>query len=792
VRQQGEACDDGNATNGDGCDDGALGSCRPTGCGNATRTGTEACDDGNALDGDGCDSNCTVSACGNGIVVGNERCDDAGETSNDGCSSTCMIEPGFSCTGVPSACATVCGDGRTAGGESCDDGARDAGDGCAANCTTEAGWACNGIPSSCTTSCGDGVVAGLEACDDLAPGESGDGCSAACTLETGWTCSGTPSVCVATCGDGLVRGNEVCDDAPPAEAGDGCSMTCQVETGWACNGAPSVCLAVCGDGLVTGAEVCDDAPPTESGDGCSATCTVEPGWLCAGVPSVCVTTCGDGTRAGTEACDDMNTQALDGCSVTCTVETPEVEPNDDGVPAIGGPGIGGNDFDPGGLAVANATAQGGIDAAGGNTVRVASIGVPGDEDVFALTNTTSTAKSVRIDVWSGASGFGPGRACGSSVDLGLTVRNAAGQAQADSNDRNGAADRCPGITVALLPNRTVYVHIVENGDDATVARYGIEFRFAEIICGDGTLTPGAEECDDGNTNDADLCSNACRVPAIDELEPNDTRAQATSSGVQLTGDTRIRGAIGMTGDVDVFRFTTSATQVVRLESFVGTSRDCNATSTTLRLFDSGGVEVVNDASSGLGGCALLQVPLPAGTWFVQLERTGNNAPIERYFLELTFPPTVGAEAEASASSGGNDTVATAEVLLSSAVDAWISADHQLENDVDVFAITVPPQSGVRAEIIEGDRATESCESNDLDATLSLLDSTGALITTDDDGGRGYCSRIDGLRSPSSQAVFSLARNNTATPQTMYLRVTRSQSGLTTPAQFVYRLVLTIR
>ena len=101
-------------------------------------------------------------------------------------------------------------------------------------------------------------------------------------------------------------------------------------------------------------------------------------------------------------------------------------------------------------------------------------------------------------------------------------------------------------------------------------------------------------------------------------------------------------------------------------------------------------------------------------------------------------------------------------------------------------------SGVRAEIVEGDRATETCESNEIDATLSLLNSAGALITTDDDGGRGYCSRIDGLRGPSSQATFSLARNNTAMPQTMYLRVTRSQSGLTTPAQFVYRLVLTIR
>ena len=72
----GEACDDGNGTNGDGCDN----NCTVTACGNGVRTGTEECDDGDLVSGDGCDANCTLTACGNGITTAGEDCDTAGET----------------------------------------------------------------------------------------------------------------------------------------------------------------------------------------------------------------------------------------------------------------------------------------------------------------------------------------------------------------------------------------------------------------------------------------------------------------------------------------------------------------------------------------------------------------------------------------------------------------------------------------------------------------------------------------------------------------------------------------
>ena len=58
----------------------------------------EACDDGNHVDGDGCDSNCTVTACGNGIVTAGEQCDDGNVASGDCCSLACVSTPaGTSC-----------------------------------------------------------------------------------------------------------------------------------------------------------------------------------------------------------------------------------------------------------------------------------------------------------------------------------------------------------------------------------------------------------------------------------------------------------------------------------------------------------------------------------------------------------------------------------------------------------------------------------------------------------------------------------------------------------------------
>ncbi|MEZ4368090.1 MAG: hypothetical protein R2939_17685 [Kofleriaceae bacterium] len=61
-------------------------------CGDGLPEGAEACDDGDAIDGDGCDRNCTATGCGNGIVTAGEECDDGNLADSDGCGPTCAIE----------------------------------------------------------------------------------------------------------------------------------------------------------------------------------------------------------------------------------------------------------------------------------------------------------------------------------------------------------------------------------------------------------------------------------------------------------------------------------------------------------------------------------------------------------------------------------------------------------------------------------------------------------------------------------------------------------------------------
>jgi cysteine-rich repeat protein len=92
------------------------------------------------------------AVCSNGVVEGTETCDDGNTTGGDGCSATCAIEPGYDCTGAPSACTPICGDGLVVGNESCDDGnTTDDGNCCSAMCQIDPdGTACKDDQNACT------------------------------------------------------------------------------------------------------------------------------------------------------------------------------------------------------------------------------------------------------------------------------------------------------------------------------------------------------------------------------------------------------------------------------------------------------------------------------------------------------------------------------------------------------------------------------------------------------------------------------------------------------------------
>ena len=156
VVQAPEACDDGNAVDGDGCE-----STCTLSCGNGRVDGAEQCDDANAVAADGCEADCTLSpGCGNGTLDGQEQCDDGNNASGDGCEADCKLP-------------ARCGDGVVSGAEQCDDGNQTSGDGCEVDCTR-------------TASCGNGTLEGGEECDD-GNTTPGDGCEPDCKAPAGAT-----------------------------------------------------------------------------------------------------------------------------------------------------------------------------------------------------------------------------------------------------------------------------------------------------------------------------------------------------------------------------------------------------------------------------------------------------------------------------------------------------------------------------------------------------------------------------------------------------------------------------
>jgi len=767
VQTTGEACDDGNTVNGDGCDN----NCTVTACGNGVVTGTEACDDGNTTNGDGCDNNCTVTACGNGVVTGTEVCDDGNATNGDGCDNNCTVTAcgngipttGEACDdgntingdGCDNNCTTTaCGNGITTTGEECDDGNATSGDGCDVNCTTTrcgngittTGEECDdantkngdGCDINCTTSrCGNGAVAPGEDCDD---GNlvNGDGCDVNCTT--------------TRCGNGIVTAGEVCDDGNIVN-GDGCDSNCTITS--------------CGNGVVTAGEVCDDGNGI-NGDGCDVNCTLS--------------ACGNNVVAPGEQCDDGNIVDLDGCSAICRVEPTEIEPNEDGTPSTGGVGTNGNDF---GSAFADANG-----AFTGSVVILAALNPVGDEDVFKLTNTSSVLQSVRLDTWDRSKGIGV--PCATTFDLVLHVRNAAG-ASFGFNDNRNASDRCASVTFGLLPGQSVYAHVSENGDNATIAGYVLEASFRPAACGDGVISAG-ETCEDGNTTPGDGCDALCQIEPQAEVEPNGTTAQATANAVQITGDVTIRGSIGALADLDMYRVTVTTGTVVRFETFEQIATipyECPVQTLDIRLRDSVGTLIVTDtAGHGVGACGELMFFLAPGTYFISVEERGNNATVPTYFLQVDYLTDRGAESEPPNSSGVNDSTATASTNLQTSNHAYVFGDHQLTGDADVYAITVPPLAAIHLETIEGNRAVETCEGLSVDTRITLFDSTATQVVDVDDLGRGFCTLVDGTGSVPLHAGL---RNFTNAPQTYYIMVRESAFPIN-PAdtQFVYRLTVDFR
>jgi len=141
----------------------------------------------------------------------------------------------------------------------------------------------------------------------------------------------------------------------------------------------------------------------------------------------------------------------------------ETEPNEDGTPSTGGSGIAGNDADA--TAIANADANGAITS---DTLINAALSPAGDEDVFAIHNTTGAPVTVTIETGNPTAGV-----C--SADTGLHLL--ASDLSVVTTDDDGGPGFCSRIVWTIPAGVTYYAHVVEYGDNATIDPYQLSIDF---------------------------------------------------------------------------------------------------------------------------------------------------------------------------------------------------------------------------------------------------------------------------------------------------------------------------
>jgi hypothetical protein len=82
---------------------------------------------------------------------------------------------------------------------------------------------------------------------------------------------------------------------------------------------------------------------------------------------------------------------------------------------------------------------------------------------------------VRIDVYNAATGLGV--ACGTTIDTQLIILNAAWATLAVNDDRAGVSDQCSGLDYSVPAGTTIYVRLIEMGDNFSIPGYLLRVVF---------------------------------------------------------------------------------------------------------------------------------------------------------------------------------------------------------------------------------------------------------------------------------------------------------------------------
>lgn len=479
--------------------------------------------------------------------------------------------------------------------------------------------------------------------------------------------------------------------------------------------------------------------------------------------------CGNGIVESGEQCEDGNTASLDGCSATCRIEPAGV--------LMGPPSM---------MSFTTAIAR------------------PGEEDYYQLIFTQPGY--VRAET------FVPtvGSCTGAYSDTLITLFDA-NLVQIGDDDDDGV-DSCSridpqGDAFARVAAGTYYLRVSAYNGTATIPAYTLQVRLLGVGCGNGLIESG-EACDDGNTMSMDGCSATCGFEGRNEAEPNNTAMTATPLAATATG-TLGAASISPAGDVDFYAVNVPAGYHLIAYATVGNFTDCPVDpEARLRLIapDRTTVLATNTSGGPMGNCGriapdttMAAFAMPAGTYYLAVNETGDDDTIPRYFLHVSvLPPDVcgnGVLDTREQCDDGNltgadgcDPVCNVEpdsvVTLPGARTVVPGAITPI-GDADYVRLVVTQASYLRASTFAPTASSGMCNA---DTYVSLLASNARTeLGVDDDDGIDNCSLIQPARDPVTQLGAAggdaFARLSTGT---YYLKVEEYNNNALIPA---YELVV---
>lgn len=392
----------------------------------------------------------------------------------------------------------------------------------------------------------------------------------------------------------------------------------------------------------------------------------------------------------------------------------------------------------------------------------------GDIDVFEV-NVTMAGSALTVKISDGKGG------CPAGLSSAVRVDGPSGLLAAD-------AGTCPQLTPAMhaelvnLPVGKTYVQ-VESLKFVVESLYVVEISLEPPTCGNKVIQ-GPEQCDDGNTMAGDGCSPTCKLEGnyVTEVEPNQPLASANS----ITGADGAFASIMPVGDQDFFSFDIATTGTsVKLEVTDGFTGCPVGFDSVLHLYSPMGTEIISDDEEGVDSCSLISpalypeaTNLPSGKYTAMVEHFGNSDTQPSYVLKLNLLlPACGDGIRVASEQCDDGNVMTGDGCSATCMSEspWEIEPNNTQltstslwggtnkfngaikpiGDVDYFSFTLP--AGMKPVLAT--HTLNNVATCPGDTQITLFDSMGATIATDNDGaGVGTCSAINGTLYPAVNSL----------------------------------------